>query len=435
MTEDGMMVVSDINNVLNQFVLLRKSGLHNINMSVSKKSEKLSFNTKIFSYNTKGDIFLIYEKDGTFSDITFAKNNLYAADMYQIIIGDFGIINFLSRDDRDVIYDFLTGENNNTTLFGSQSITLSGMRYTFEGIYNEVEKIKAQMLKSGNNVTETDRLIVNIPIIQWQLGWHYASVFYLNWLTGGGDINADVALTNWLQSWPVYRQRINEYENVFAGKFLNNPFSATQTERFSSINSVAITDIRYTPQTSLYPMHNLQAFMSDTSNIKTGYLIEWDSNDREHTNFSITTIVANEDSREFNAWVGAFGSVSIQHCFGGMVVKNNEDEAIIDIDAMIVYIRDGFNFSGDNQPLGEWKNDIFSPQIPSISAVSYILDHTNLINNPNYLSNAKLNDFRLKYGIGRDFNLFIQTIPFDFLFHRIVIRELLKTSSSGAPFF
>ena len=55
-------------------------------------------------------------------------------------------------------------------------------------MYNKVEELRAQMAKSGKNITETDNLIINIPLIQWRLGWYYASVFYYNWLIKGGDI-------------------------------------------------------------------------------------------------------------------------------------------------------------------------------------------------------------------------------------------------------
>jgi hypothetical protein len=88
-----------------------------------------------------------------------------------------------------------------------------------------------------------------------------------------------------------------------------------------------------------------------------------------------------------------------------------------------IYIRDGFDFSGDNQPLGEWDNNIFSPKKPSISATSYKLDDWDIISNLNYLSNDKLNEFRNKYAIGKDFKLFLKPILIDNLFNKIIINK------------
>ena len=58
------------------------------------------------------------------------------------------------------------------------------------------------------------------------------------------------------------------------------------------------------------------------------------------TNFSNTIITANEDTNPLSGWVAAFGSVAIQHHFRGVVVKNSETEAIIDINEIIIAIRD-----------------------------------------------------------------------------------------------
>ena len=158
-------------------------------------------------------------------------------------------------------------------------------------------------------------------------------------------------------------------------------------------------------------MKDLQALVTDINKYGVNYVIEWDTANRKYTNFSITTIAANEDSKSFNAWVGAFGSVSIQHCFSGKIIKNDTEETIIEIIKTTIYIRDGFDFSGDKQALGKWENNIFNPQVPSIS---------------NSLSNKELNDFRERYGIGKDFRIFLMPISTEKLFNKIIINKKIN---------
>jgi hypothetical protein len=415
--EEGEWVNLD---VAENLILLRKCSLNYVSIKTTKKSGRLNSGYKFFEYTIKSNIFLIYEKESTFDNITFTKDVIYAnaynANMYQIKISNFGVINCLSEYDRDIIYDFLVNKKDNTTLFGNESLIISDKTYTLQNIYTDVERMRATIDKSGKQITETDKLILNIPVIQWRLGWHYGSVFYYNWLVAGGDITADDNLKNWLQSWDVYKQRIDQYENYVNDNILNNPIKQTQTKEYEAINSTLDLFVE-NPQTNIYAMKDLLSLLDNNPNISQ---IKWDEN-RNITNFSITTIAANEDSETFSGWLAALGSVSIQHCFGGTVVENNESNAIIDISETNIYIRDGFDFSGKDQPLGKWENNIISPKKPTISAAEYMINKA--INISNYITNEKMNNFRIKYGIGQDFNIYIDFSAKQ-LFNIILINKI-----------
>jgi hypothetical protein len=416
--EEGMMMTRI--NILEN-VLLRRCHLHEMELNISKKSGKLDSKTNIFNYTTKDALFLIYEKEGTLSNITFTKDiqsaNAYpSGNMYQIKINNFGVIKCLSEEDRDVLYDFFTNKKNNKILSDNKEVSLSGATHTFESLYNGVETLRADMDKSRQTVTETDKLIINIPLIQWQLGWNYASIFYYNWLTNGGDITADDNLTNWLQSWNVYKTRIGEFETEF-NNHINKPLiERPKTKEYSAINSVLDLAID-NPQTNVYILKDLQNFVADK---KPNYILRWDENDRENSNFAITTIAANEDAKSFSPWLASFGSVSIQHCFSGVVKSNNSKETVIDVSEMYIYISDGFDFNRQgNQPLGKWENNIFSSKTPTISAPTYLFNEDNEL----YLTNEKLNNFRNKYNIGNDFRLFLKPILIGNLFNQIIINK------------
>jgi hypothetical protein len=411
-------------NVAQNLIALRRAGLYNIAFITKRSSGNLNSGSVFFLYNLKSNIFLIYEKEGTFGNISFTKNSYYAnaynANMYQIQVSDFAVINCLSESDRDVLYDFLTDKTDNTVVFGNETLTISGKTYNLKNIYADIEKIESQIMQSGKQVTATDRLILHIPLIQWQLGWHYGAVFYYNWLTSTGDIQADDKLTSWLQSWNVYKTRIDEFDAEF-NKYIGKPLiEKPKTKNYYAINSVldlGITD----PQTNIYILNDLQKLAKDTILVKPNYILQWDANDRKYSNFAITTIAANEDAKTFSAWLSALGSVSIQHCFDGIVTLNDNKRTVINVSKTYIYIRDGFDFSGKNQPLGAWDNNIYAPKKPDIAPLTWLNSEGN--NNDLYLTNKKINDFRIKYGIGKDFDIFFKPILTTNLFNKIIINK------------
>ena len=184
-----------------------------------------------------------------------------------------------------------------------------------------------------------------------------------------------------------------------------------------SVLDLAVTD----PQTKIYTLSDLQNLVTNMELVRANYAIQWNAYDRKYSNFSITTIAANEDAKTFSAWLASFGSVSIQHCFDGKVIKNEANEAIIEVSKVYIYIRDGFDFAGKNQPLGEWENDIFLSKKPNIAASSWIYREAK--NNDLYLTNSKLNDFRVRHNIGSDFKLLLKPISANKLFNRIIINK------------
>jgi hypothetical protein len=419
--EDGMVVRSI--DVLNSFVLLRQCYLYQLSITnITVSSRTLQKSTKFFEYTIKDYLTIKYNQSGNFSNISFTKNDALGTNgknVYQIKLGDFGEINCLSEEDRNAIYDFLINKDKHNKVFGNKILTLSNKEYTLQSIYSDSEKLKVDILKSGETITETDKLILNVPLIQWQLGWYYAAAFYNNWLTSGGDIAEDEKLTTWLQSWNVYKTRISEFETEF-NKHTNKSLTEKQTKNYYAINSIfdlGMTD----PQTNIYIMSDLQNLVKDTVSIQTNYLLQWNADDRKYTNFAKTTIAANEDAKTFSAWLASFGSVSIQHCFGGIVTLNDSKRTVIDVSDMYIYIRDGFDFSGDNQPLGEWDNNIFSPKKPNIAALTWLNFEGSF--NDLYLTNSKLNEFRNKFGIGKNFNIYLKPIKIENIFNKIIINK------------
>jgi hypothetical protein len=409
-------------NVTQNLIVLRRYGLYNTTLITNKSSGILNAGSGFFSYKLKADVFLIYEKEGIFNNISFTKSSYYAnaynANMYQIKVSDFAVVNCLSESDRDVLYDFLINKVNNTLVFGKESLTLSDKMYNFQTIYSNIEKIETQMILSGKRVTATDRLILHIPLIQWQLGWHYASIFYYNWLTGSGDIKADDDLTSWLQSWTVFKQRMNEYENKFSD-YLNKPLKTIPNSKYKieykAINS-SLDFFVTNPVTNIYTLNDMKSRLQNVDIMKKDYEIEWDS-DRQITNFSTTTIAANEDSNPISSWLAAFASTSFQHCFSGKVLKNDDKEAVIEITEMYFYVRDSFDFPEDEQPLGKWNDDIVSVSIPEIAPANYV------ISSENYITNRKLFDFKHKYNIGRDFDIYLKPISTKLFFTKIIYNK------------
>lgn len=88
----------------------------------------------------------------------------------------------MSSEDRDAIYNFITNSNNSQEILGSTEITLNPKGYTLNRIYTKMDEIRASIYRSPD-FTEEHHCLLKIPVIEWQLGWCYGSIFSFYWLT------------------------------------------------------------------------------------------------------------------------------------------------------------------------------------------------------------------------------------------------------------
>ena len=130
--------------------LLRLCYRYKIDMQIEESSGgELKKGFYFFNYKTKDIITIFYEASGTLQNFSFEKNekysNYYNKQMYQIKIGKLGFINCFSVDDRDILFKFLTEEKFEYML--QNKVTINKKEYTYNSIYNSLEKIKADLIK------------------------------------------------------------------------------------------------------------------------------------------------------------------------------------------------------------------------------------------------------------------------------------------------
>lgn len=374
--------------------LLRLCYRYKIDMQIEESSGgELEKGFYFFNYKTKDIITIFYEALGTLQNFSFEKNekysNYYNKQMYQIKIGKLGFINCLSVDDRDVLFKFLTEEKFEYML--QNKVTINKKEYTYNSIYNSLEKIKADLIKEKkyNTLNENERLVLDLPLIIWSKKWEYGSIFMFNWFMEGGDITMDNDLYTFLDSWKELSEKRNDFYK-FIQKYKNK----------SIIEIIEENPFR------LYALNDLKKYLANTQEKE--FLIDrkFDSN---YTNFSRLNIKVSSSNIN-NPYVASFGSLSIGYLLEGRYNKEKEE---ISITKIWEKINDSFDFTDEkfqlsklnfediiSQPLGVWNKSIFKyyDEVGSRKNMNPSDDRLNI-------SNSTFDSFRNKTKIGKDFHI------------------------------
>lgn len=377
-------------NVPESLRFLRLCYRHKINREIEKNSGgELEKGFYFFNYKTKDIITIFYEASGTLQNFSFEKNekysNYYNKQIYQIKIGKLGFINCLSVDDRDVLFKFLTEEKFEYML--QNKVTINKKEYTYNSIYNSLERIKADLIKEKkyNTLNENERLLLDLPLIMWSKKWEYGSIFMFNWFMEGGDIIMDNDLYTFLDNWKELSEKRNGFYR-FIQKCKNK----------SIIKEIEEDSFR------LYALNNLKKYLTNTQEKE--FLIDrkFDSN---YTNFSRLSIKVSASNIN-NPYVASFGTLAINYLLEG---KYNKEKEEIYITKIWEEIKDSFDFVDDkwwsdgtplSQPLGVWSKSIFK-YYDEVGAFKNIDPSDDRLN----ISNSTFNSFRSKTKIGKDFHI------------------------------
>lgn len=141
--------------------------------------------------------------------------------MYQIKIGNVGEINCLSKEDRDVLYDFITKDM--FKYMPQNTIRIINKKtYNYNLIYNDLEKIKGNLIKKNiyKGLSVKEKLLLDLPLIMWSKKWEYGSIFMYNWFMEEGDINMDKDLYKFLDNWKELKEMKNKFY-TFIEKYKN----------------------------------------------------------------------------------------------------------------------------------------------------------------------------------------------------------------------
>ncbi|ALO13823.1 hypothetical protein L21SP5_00143 [Salinivirga cyanobacteriivorans] len=324
------------------------------------------------------------------------QENIFSDEYTGIQIGEYRL---LVKSDNNVSHlkEFLNTDatnlfNNNTT------ISLDGENYNLDKIVQGLEQIKVDLLENGTyyDLTKTELLILDIPVIMWQVDYYYASVFLYHWFTSSGQNNIQ---------FPNAHEFLNSYD------LFNNCLN-------DGLEKVTIAD-------NLFPNKNVLKRLIEfvePKNIGDVYTIDLENEFQPNPNslnyfaYSVTSMTSFLNS--YNDLKASFGRFSLRFYFTGSVQKISETEAIVEVDNLYYRINDRFDFTQDNsfmpvfedQPLGDWGWNLFNPQEPTAGGliqnstfrdfsqkISKDLDHSyyNIITNYNEVVGNPIESFKI----------------------------------------
>lgn len=333
-----------------------------------------------FDYKVKDLVLVYYKKEGLITNLSLSKSekysNFYNKLMYQIKIGAVGEINCLSKEDRDVLYDFITKDM--FKYMPQNTIRITGKKtYDYNLIYNDLEKIKGNLIKKNiyKGLSDKEKLLLELPLIMWSKKWEYGSIFMYNWFMEEGDINMDKDLYKFLDNWKKLKEMKNKFY-TFLEKYKNVEIKEEEKENTFR----------------LYALNDLKKYLSQIdidTNIKLSNKLNED-----YLNFSRYSIQIGVFDDINTPYVASFGTFSIKYLLEG---NYHRDKQEISITHIWEQVDDNFDFEGF-QPLGAWNKSIFNYYIS--------IDKLDVINEGKLnIFNSTFNSFREKTSIGKDFKI------------------------------
>jgi hypothetical protein len=376
--EDVMMAANSRNDhyVLEFFRSLRIHKQYNIPFSFTGHNKYSGGGISFFSSKMSGMIWFDFENVKGLTTLSFSKDMTQKTyNRFIINCENLGKIICESESDRDFIFDFINGSND---VFDSTILKINNTVYSYSLIYNELERIKFNLIRSGIYVSLDDHecLILDLPLLMWSMNFRYAGIFLYNWLIGAGEIQMDNNLFTFMDQWELLKSRQQEY-NTFIERNKN--------KRIEQIISIG-------DKLKLYPLNDIRKYISNEED-KNGLHIS--ASIDSLTNFSRLNILRNELIDNINNHhVASFGTFSIAYNFEG---KYNEGNNQIIVDKIFEIINDKFDFEG-SQSLGSWQNSIFAPYKP---IEKFNVFDTNMLN----FTNKTFRDFRIKTQLGVDYRI------------------------------
>ena len=379
---------------------------HNLNkpLSIEHSNGELDLSEHLFAYKFQNRVFVHYAtermqtQNGAWilPNITFSKQSKHSkfhnATFYQIIISDVGEINCLSEKDRDMIYCYLTGQNDEP-IFDQYELLIRDKKYSFALMYRQLERQKRELIASGKyqQLSAEERIILDLPLIMWLKQWYYGSIFMYNWIVGEGDIVMDDAMFAFLDKWEKKVEAEQEFMQFF--KSQKNNAIGKEIEK-DGHKIYALKDAR----------RHIAQSVADT--------IRFDSQNfsDDYLNFARCNISKSIYYDKINdEHIASFGTLSILYLFEGKYDRNSN---IITVYNLIEKIKDGFDFEDDStsfqgrffnfvfdgQPLGAWNNLFESNKGIGFNWLFHFDKKFNL-------SNGTFISFRNKTNIGKDFRI------------------------------
>jgi|GEM_PF-5043274 len=355
---DAQAVAANLTNkCIESIRLLRLSAINQIQLDFNKIQIGCNVTSQIkIGSNNYSSVKIEY--DATLNTTAFkAASNVVSGYNVKITLANSAealkIKSFLDGTEKniygnDVSYIDMSYCDNN----GNERITLNSIATKMEGI-------TVSLLKNNTyyDLDEYEKVILDIPIMLWNLGMKYGAVFQYNWFNGGNRniCFTDQNKTNLLDKSSIYTTQLNDAiteinngENYYVGDLLWNQHLKNIRDRIIDLNNTG-KNFEYVVSPDYVANQNSNAFKI----------------------FSVGgTDFLNTDNQITSDLVASFGSYSLNFVFSGTLSVKSYDFATLEIEEIKYRIYDSFDFSdagsAASQNLGYWQQNPFSPQYPGI---------------------------------------------------------------------
>ena len=240
-------------------------------------------------------------------------------------------------------------------------MTLDGTAYSLKYVMDELEKVRVRIKQAGkyHNISYKHRLILDLPIIEWKIGWPYSSAFMLHWLTT--DSRQDIKFDNaevFLTKFELFEKLLREGQNDISDKEIYVKSNPGQEANLSRIINVA-------------------------KNLKIGEIKQvvlenrFEQNPNGFNYFANSFLGIQDFIGNYNDLKGSLGKFSILFYYTGTITRESKAKAKVEVDNLYYRINDSFDFDQeegflidygpyDDQPLGNWTWDLVDVEVPSV---------------------------------------------------------------------
>jgi hypothetical protein len=269
-------------------------------------------------------------------------------------------ITVVNEKEANDLYMFIAGTEKNIYGESDKSVNINGEIITLDKITSQMELIILKLIQENkyNELSHEQKIILNIPTIEWMLGYCYGSAFLYHWLEGlNSGINKNIMISD---------------EN-FAELFTKSDFfkqemgSAIQDFEQGNIHNVGL---------SVKCFEKIKNAILEGRNIKCRIPKDYEAAEQEsddYINFIFSHPVSYKKTANIlensiipEDFAYAIGSFAIFVIFEGELVTTQKGlRGHLDILSFRYRILDQFDFVGD-QRIGNWNGDLFNPQNPHL---------------------------------------------------------------------
>ena len=256
--------------------------------------------------------------------------------------------------------DFLYGIEKDIYGKSDKKVVLNGEEITLDVISRRMEEILLNLLNRHkyDQLTYAQKVIMNIPIIQWKLGYYYGAAFMYCWFSGEnrGEAKDITGAGN-------YKVRLDDKN--FSELFLSSPFFQDHLKK--TINEIENGDL-YNVSTSLKCLANIKSAIVSDRNINIMIPSNYEEPDKKSIDYGsflyshavsfYNTLDLPNNTVIDDDFAYAIGSFAILVSMEGKLEVLGSDAGIVMISNLFYRLWDSFDFVGD-QTLGNWNGDVF----------------------------------------------------------------------------